>query len=299
MGPKRHRAAVAVVAANVLLGVSSLFWKALAVIPASTLLGYRILASLATLVLALLFTHGFGELRGKLTGRTVVVHVLAAFLVVVNWGTFIWASIHGHVVESGLGYLIAPLVAIAVGCVLWRERMTAIRGAALAAMALSILVLLGRSAELAHWVYLTIGVSWGGYVCLKKATVLGSFAGLFVETAVLTMCLPLLLWLTPMTLALPALSTADLLLLLSCGAVSVIPLALFAYAATGLPLSVIGYFQFVLPTTQLLVALWVYKQSVSPGTILCFAFIWGALATILVEPWWKAYQSRALPAAMK
>ncbi len=295
-GSSASRAALAGVSANVFLGASSLYWKALGAIPATTLLGYRIVASLLMLALVLAARRSFKGLAGKLTRRLVLLHAGAAALVVVNWGTFIWASIHGHVVESGLGYLVAPFVAIGVGALWFKEGMTAARLAAIAVIVLALTLLLVGSGELEHRVYLIIGGTWGGYACLKKMTSLDAFSGLFLETCALAALLPLLVLLGPFTLTLPAgLATDPLLLLALCGAVSVVPLALFSFAAARLPLSVMGFFQFVLPSTQLIVALAVYHQSVSGNTLAAFGAIWLSLAVIVIEPMWKAWrQSHAI-----
>lgn len=263
-------------------------------IPATTLLGYRILVSL--LMLALVLTarrRSFKALASKLTRRLALLHGGAAALVVINWGTFIWASIHGHVVESGLGYLVAPFVAIGVGALCFKERMSAARLAGIGVIVLALALLLRGSGELEHRVYLIIGGTWGGYACLKKMTSLDSFSGLFLETCALTALMPLLLWLGPFTLVLPdGLGVGPLVLLALCGAVSVVPLALFSFAAARLPLSVMGFFQFVLPSTQLIVALAIYRQQVSGNTLVAFGVIWLSLALIVAEPLWRARRQR-------
>ncbi len=290
------RAAMAGVTANVILGASSLYWKALGAIPATTLLGYRILVSLATIALVLAARRRLLAALTRLSLRLFLVHAAAACLVVVNWGTFIWASIHGHVVESGLGYLLAPFVAIAVGATVLGDKMSWIRASGLALILSVVAYLLWSSGELAHWVYLTIGLTWGGYACLKKWTSLDPFSGLFVETAVLAALLPVFMWSTWITLSIPH-STAlgQLALLAMCGVVSVVPLALFSFAASGLPLSVMGFFQFVLPSTQLIVALLVYRQPVSNSTLACFVVMWLSLAMIVAEPLVMSWQRRRGP----
>jgi chloramphenicol-sensitive protein RarD len=281
-------AAGAGVVANVILGASSLYWKQLAVISPATLLGYRIFLSLATLALAMLMLKRFRALAEKLTWRNVGIHAAAACLVVLNWGTFIWASIHGHVVESGLGYLIAPFIAIATAKVVIGDTLSAVRLAGLAVIAMAVAALVLRSGELNHWVYLIIGVTWGGYACTKKLTPLDPFGGLFIETFTLCVLWLPLLAVSQVSLALPGnLPATTVVLLLICGLVSVVPLWLFAYAAGRLPLSAMGFFQFVLPTTQLFVALVFYRQPLSNNTLLCFSVIWAALLVIISEPLWR------------
>lgn len=278
-------AVISGVAANVILGASSLFWKALSAIPPVTLLGYRIFLSLVTLMVVMGLLRRYREMGEKLTSRNVAIHGIAAVLVAVNWGTFIWASIQGHVIESGLGYLIAPFVAIGIGAFVLGEPMSWIRIGGLIAIAVCVVVLLHGSGELSEWVYLVIGVTWGGYACLKKFTSLDAFGGLLCETLVLGLVWLMLMLMPLMSMRLPeGLPGETLLLLASCGIVSVLPLWLFAKAAFRLPLSVMGFFQFVLPTTQLIVALAFYRQPMSLNTALCFGAIWLALMTIVAEP---------------
>lgn len=282
------------IAANLILGFSSLFWKKLAAVPPLTLLGYRIFLSLGTLVVVMALLGRLRGLRQRLTSRTLLIHGVAAVLVVINWATFIWASIHGHVVESGLGYLIAPFVAIVVGAAALGDRMSWVRKGALALIVAAVLAMVLRSGELHHGVYLVIGITWGAYACLKKLTTLDSFSGLLCETVVLSALLALAMTTSLTSLQLSATLPGSLLWVLAlCGVVSVLPLWLFSLAAARLQLSVMGFFQFVLPTTQLFVALVFYRQAVSPNTLLCFGLIWGALAILVAEPLFKRAADQA------
>ena len=100
------------------------------------------------------------SIANRVSRRLLIVHGLAAVFVVINWGTFIWASIHGHVLESGLGYLLAPFVAIAVSTLFLGDKINPTRSAALITIAVAVGYLLQSGGDLAHWVYITIGVTW-------------------------------------------------------------------------------------------------------------------------------------------
>lgn len=277
-------AAIAGITANVVLGASSLFWRALSTVSPETLLCYRILVSLATLLLAMAFLRKYGKLIAVMSARVIALHLVAALLVAVNWGTFIWASINGHVVESGIGYLIAPIVAIGVGVLVLKDRLSRIRQFAISVIVGGVLLLLFRSGELNALIYLVIGLTWGGYAYIKKMTPLDAFSGLFTETAILSIILCTALPLSSLSLNIPPPLSIDTIALLSiCGFVSVVPLWLFSYAAGALPLSAMGFFQFVLPTTQLAVAIMFYRQPMSSNTLICFSLIWAALFLIVCE----------------
>lgn len=282
----RHMAAAcAGIAANVLLGLSALFWKTLGALPPLTLLAARIVASLAALLLIMGMLGRLRALAQRVSRRDAAIHVTAAVLVACNWLTFIRASIQGHVVESGLGYLLAPFVAIAAGRLAFGETMSRARLAALLLIAGCVLLLAWRSQELQHQVYLIIGITWGAYACLKKIATLDAFGGLLCETLALALLLPALAWGGALRLAWPPpLPGATWALLAASGLVSVLPLWLFSLAAARLPITVMGFFQFVLPITQLLVAVLVYRQTLSANSALCFGLICAALLLMLCEP---------------
>ena len=283
------KAALAGVIANVILGASSLYWKALGDISPQALLCYRILISLVSIAIVLSFKENLRSIIIRVSLRLLMVHAFAAFFVVINWGTFIWASINGHVLESGLGYLLAPFVAISVGAFALGEKISLTRLLALITIAIAVSYLFTTSRDLSHWVYITIGITWGGYACLKKLTTLDSFSGLLVETSVLAVFIPLMVLTLPISLSLPnTVSSSEIVLLGLSGLVSVIPLALFAFAASRLALSIMGFFQFVLPLTQLFVALAIYRQPVSHNTLLCFSVIALGLVLIVAEQFMQA-----------
>jgi len=275
----------AVLTSNFLLGASSLYWKVFAAIPAMALLGLRVLMSLLCVTLVLALRQELSPLLKSLTARDVLLHGAAALLVAVNWGTFIWASIHGHVLESGLGYLLAPMLVISLGLLFYRERLSLLRGLSLASVLGSLLYLLLIADDLNYLVFMLIGTTWGGYAYLKKLTRLPPWSGLFVESLVLSLLLvPLVLWLDTPAQELAALEAGMQALLLLCGVVSLLPLALFSFATRRLPLSVLGLMQFVLPLTQFCVALGFYGQSPSPGTLLAFSVIALAILLVVFEP---------------
>lgn len=275
----------AALASNCLLGLSSLYWKALAALPALALLGCRVLMSLLCVTLLLAARKELVPLLCVLKRRDIALHGAAAVLVAGNWGTFIWASIHGHVLESGLGYLIAPVLGISLGLLLYQERLSVPRGLSLTMVIGSVVYLLFEKGGLDSRVFLVIGVTWGAYTWLKKLARLPPWSGLFLESLVLgVLLMPLILWVSTPVAGIAALGSADTALLLLCGAVSLLPLALFSFAARRLPLSVMGLMQFVLPLTQFFVALMFYGQIPSHGAMLAFALIALAMLLVILEP---------------
>ena len=109
-------------------------------------------------------------------------HSIAAILVSINWGTFIWSSIHGSVLESGLGYLITPVIVMLIGAVVFGETIYRENIIAVLFISVALMLLMFSKGNLEHWVYWIIGLTWGGYTILKKATPLTAVDGLLFET---------------------------------------------------------------------------------------------------------------------
>lgn len=269
-------------AANILLGVSSLYWRELNELTPQVLVAYRVLLSLLALAVIIGFGQGFRHLV-KLNIRTLGLHCTASFLVAVNWGAFIWASLHGHVLESGFGYLLAPFLSITMGVFFYREKLKPAQTVSMLTIMAAALLLALTSSELNHWIYVLIAVTWGSYTCIKKATPLNAVEGLFVETLFLTLAIVLAVALLGWSLAWPdPMSTQAQWLIPLAGVISVVPLIMFAYAIGRIPLSQAALFQFVLPITQLVIAVYVYKQPISINALLLYSFTVGVLIVLII-----------------
>ena len=273
--------------ANAILGASSIYWALFQGVSPVALVGWRVVFSLVLLLFVLVWLGKFSAFIRRIGARDIGLHALAAVLVAVNWGTFIWASLTGAVLESGFGYLVAPVFAMALGGVLFGEKLSRAQLFALLVIAAVIALLIGASGRLEHWIYFTIAATWGGYTLLKKRAALSSLEGLFVETAVLSVVLLVGLALPFAGGHAPGVGhlSAHPLLALS-GVVSVVPLVMFAIAARRLSAYTMGLLQFVLPTAQLVVSFWYFGQIATPLTYACFFVIWAVLFAVSVRGRW-------------
>ncbi|MEI9890357.1 MAG: EamA family transporter RarD [Caulobacteraceae bacterium] len=209
--------------------------------------------------------------------RTLLWLTGSAILVSVNWAIFVFASTTGHKLDASLGYYINPLLNMAAGAALFRER---ISKAGLLAIALACIGVTLQAFAVGHppWVALSLAVTFWAYGVIKKQVKASAPVGLFVECLMLApIGLGYLIWLNGQ--GTPALGANPIatLLILATGPATVIPLALFAFAMRRLPLSAMGFLQFVMPTIAFVIAM-ATGEAFTPLTALAFAFIWAGVA---------------------
>lgn len=268
--------------ANFILGASSIYWHLFQSISPVVLVTFRVVISLVFLAVIVIAISGARRLIAALDRKLIVLHIVAACVVSINWGTFIWASLNDAVLESGLGYLVAPLITMSIGVVFLREDASLEKCIGIGIICVALVFLVLQSGQVVHWVYWTIGLTWGAYTLLKKQTTLNSVDGLFIETIALSVAILLASQfsnLKPLVLQWDALAAYPVLYL--SGIVSVTPLLMFSYAARRLDTYSMGGLQFVLPTTQLLVSLTYFGERHSATTYICFGVIWIVMVLVI------------------
>jgi chloramphenicol-sensitive protein RarD len=218
-----------------------------------------------------------GALRHR--PRTLAGVALAAALIAVNWGVYIYGVNSGHVVETSLGYFINPLVSVLFGLLIFAERLRAAQWAALGVGAVAVAVLTVDYGRL-PWIALVLAFSFGSYGLVKKRLGLPPADGLFVESGVLAVpALGYLVWLGGQgRLSFGHVSALHTVLLLSAGVLTAIPLLLFAGAANRIPLTTLGILQYATPTLQLLCGVFLYHEPMPAARLAGFALVWLALA---------------------
>lgn len=259
-------------------GVLPIYWKALQSVSAAAILSHRMLWSLVVITLVLAVRRHWGWLR-QVDGRAFVTFLAIGVLLIVNWYTYVWAVNAGFIVETSLGYFINPLVNVLLGGIFLGERLRPVQKVAIA-IAFSGVAYLTISYGALPWIALTLAFSFGFYGLLKKTAGLNALEGLSLEMAILSV--PALGWLLfsgdP---ASPSLLTAPLsitLLLLGTGLVTAIPLLAFAAAARRLTLTTLGLMQYLAPSMQFFIGVFLYGEAFTPARAVGFACIWTALA---------------------
>lgn len=261
-------------------GAMPVYWKALEAVSSFEILGHRVIWS-ALFTFILMFGHRNRMIfMDMLKERKKDIFWLACggFLISFNWGLYIWAVNHGRILETSLGYFINPLVSMFFGMMFFREKLNKIQMIAL------YLAVLGVSVELVSvgsipLVSIGLALSFGSYGVLKKAVRSKPDIALFIETLTVTpIALTFLVFLQKEGTASFPYDGLTNILLAGTGILTSIPLILFAYGVARVPLTTIGFVQYVSPTLSFILGVYVYSEPIRMSRITTFIFIWAALA---------------------
>lgn len=267
--------------AYTLWGILPLYWKTLASIDPSLVLAHRIVWALVAVAVVLFVSRGFKEIKSIFANpRRLALQAIAAMLIAGNWWLYIWAVNNGHVIDSAMGYYINPLVSVILGIIFLKERLRLPQVFAFSLAAAGVLYMaidLGRP----PWVALGLALSFGFYGLIKKKSQLSSFGSLQIETL---MSLPLAGFLfaqawanNPDSLGASMANPSLTILVLLSGPITIIPLWLFGSAAKLIPLSRIGFIQYLSPSLNLLIGVVVFHETFSNTQVIAFTAIWTAL----------------------
>jgi len=297
--PSRERTGLLLgLGAYVIWGVLPLYFKALAHVPPTEIVAHRILWSLALLaVMATFWRRWRGIVAAFSAGRIVVTLIVTSLLIAINWLTYIYAVVSGHVLEGSLGYYLNPLVNVLLGVVLLKEKLSRARVAATLLAAAGVAVL-AAGAGSGLWISLTLAASFGLYGFLRKVAPVDALEGLSIETAILApVALGWILWLHQGGAgSFGGFGWRTDVLLAFGGAVTAIPLLLFTGAARRLPYSTLGFLQYIAPSLQFLLAVLMFGEALTTAHMICFGAIWAALVIFTLDGW-RASRARAVQPA--
>ena len=272
------------VSAYILWGLFPLYWPLLEPAGALEIVGHRAVWSLVFCVIALSITKAIKPALATMRRPKVFIKLVAATgLISVNWVVYIWATNNGHVVEASLGYYINPIIMIAIGIILLKEKMRKLQWTSVSIAALGVLVLTFDYGRL-PWVALALALSWGTYGFIKKQLGLGALEGLGIETAIAApFYLAYLSWIGVEGSGHFGSGIGLTLLLIGSGVVTAIPLLLFNGAGNRLPYTVIGLLQFITPTLQFSIGVWVRHEDMPTARWAGFLIIWLALVVLATD----------------
>jgi chloramphenicol-sensitive protein RarD len=249
------------------------------------ILAHRIVWSALVMAVLVVVLRRRAALRGLLRDRrTTLLLVLAAATITSNWGTYIYGVNSERVVETSLGYFINPLVTVLMGVVILGERLRGVQWAALGIGFVAVAVLTwdyGRP----PWIALVLAFSFGTYGLAKKTAGVGAIESLAFETAVIApFALAFLAWLgTTGDAHFTSEGVGHVLLLMSAGVVTAIPLLLFGGAATRITMTSLGLLQYLAPVLQFALGITLLGEQMPPGRWIGFALVWLALSVFTWE----------------
>lgn len=268
-------------------GLFPLYFMALMPANPFEVVSFRVIFSLVFSALLVTITRGWSRLWSAMRNRrTMLLLGAAGILIFINWEIFIFAVYENKVIETSLGYFINPLITVALGVSVYRERLRLMQWIAVGLGLLAVVVLTIAYGQL-PWVALTLAVSFGLYGFVKKrvGSSVGAVAGLAIETV----------WVMPIAViqmivvgifgGLSAFSLGPMhaTLMICSGALTAIPLMLFASGAKRIPLTWIGLMQYSTPISGFLLGIFVFHEAMSPSRWVGFSIIWAALVFLTVD----------------
>lgn len=277
--------------AFMLWGIFPLYLKLLKSVPSLEILSHRVVWSAIFLGLILASRRQWDWIQNiRARPRIALAFVTSAVMLGANWVIYIWAVNADRIIDASLGYFIAPLFNVLFG-VLLGERLQPIQWAAITIAGCGVAWLTLSTGQL-PWIGLVLAITFSLYGLIRKTASLGALEGLSVETLVMLPLAALFLLLpnSGSSHAFASGSGSLTLMLMAAGPVTAIPLLLFAFGARRIPLSAIGLLQYIGPSIQLMLGVWLYHEPFGSHRQIGFALIWTALALYSLEALWRAWR---------
>lgn len=273
----------AALGAYTLWGLLPIYWKLLQDVPAFLILCHRILWSFAFLFLLLKASNRLRPFP-KLSPRAWLLYGLTSLIIGLNWFLYIWSVSAGFIVETSLGYFINPLFSVLLGLLFLGERLRKVQWLALS-FALGGVIYMTLVCGRLPWVALTLAFTFSLYGLAKKKAPLASTPGLALETAfLLPFAFGMIVWNEAHgTGTLLDTQTPTLFLLMGAGVVTSLPLLLFAKAAHRIPLFMIGFLQYISPSIQFLLGVFVYHETFGKDQLVGFSLVWASVLIFCLE----------------
>ncbi len=282
------------IGAYVLWGFFPIYWKFLHDVPALQVIGHRIGWSFILLALYILLTGQWDAFRSAaFNWRTIGIYSIAGVLLTFNWLIYVWGVNEGFIVETSLGYFINPLLSVSLGVLFLRERLRTMQWVPVGLAAIGVGYLTFVYGRL-PWIALSLAFTFGFYGFVKKLSPLGSLHGLTLETGIVFPVALIYLAIVGINGSGAFLHDGTFVdvLLIGAGLVTTVPLLMFASAAKQIPLTVVGLLQYIAPTLQFLIGVFVYKEPFDLAHFIGFAIVWVALVIFAVE----SYLANRVPA---
>lgn len=272
--------------AYVVWGLLPIYWKLVEDVPAGEILAHRIVWSFVFMIVVVLSMRkwqGLGtEWKRIIKDKKKLISItLASVVISLNWLVYIWAVNSEHMLQASLGYYINPLVSILLAIIVLKEKLTKSQTVSVILAGVGVLYLT-VSYGVFPWVSLFLAVSFALYGLFKKMVDIPAMYGLTIETLIITPIALIYLFLIPEnSFSVQDITSMKNLLLIGAGAMTAIPLLLFASGAKRIPLAMVGILQYIAPTLMLLIGVFIYHETFTREHLIAFSFIWLALVIYL------------------
>ena len=273
------RGTISAITAFFLWGIFPIYWKALQHVSSTQILAHRVVWSLVFVLVLLSIQRRWNEAKSVISFYpNVCIFLVTSFLLGGNWLIYIWAVNSNQIVEASLGYFINPLVNVCLGMVFLRERLYRSQFISVLLAFVGVLFLTLQYGRL-PWIAFTLALTFGTYGLLRKTAKAGSIVGLLFDTGFLAPIF--LLYLVFLAAhgsgAFVSTNLKTDVLLIGAGVVTAVPLLLFAYGARRIQYSTVGFLQYIAPTGQLLVGVFLYREQFTRAHAIAFGLVWVAL----------------------
>ena len=272
-------------AAFVLWGLLTIYWKQLSGLDAVELIAWRMFTAAIVMAAVTTVRGTWPAIIAAFRSRATVVRlILAALLLTANWGSYVWAVINDRVIETALGYFIAPLGTMAIGVLVLGELATRAQKIAFGCVAVAV-VILTMGAGHPPWISLVLAATWSSYALSKRNMPLGAIDSLTGETFVLVLpaAMALIVLAGRSSSAVNTASGTDWVLLLGTGLITAIPLMLFASAAKSIPFMLLGPLNLIVPVINFGLGWVMYNEPMPLNRLIGFAFVWLALLVVMTD----------------
>ena len=266
-------------------GALTLYWKELHGFDPFELIGWRIASSVLVLVVVMLATGRLVPLLHSLRSPQLFLRIaLASVLLTINWATYVWAVVNDHVIETALGYFIAPILTIVVGVFVLHEKLRTIQRVAVS-FAIGGIVVLTIAYGRVPWIALIIATSWTFYAYLKKKVPLQPLESLTAEVIVLAIPAFIYLYTTWSNVdsVRNTATSMEWVFVAFTGVITAVPLLMFASASQRTPLTILGPMQYIVPTMNFLIGWLMFDELLTSSKVAGFSLIWVCLALVLTD----------------
>jgi len=287
------------IGAYLLWGFLTIYWKQLGAFDAVELIAFRMLCAGVVMAVIVTIRGTWPAIVAALRDRATVLRLAAAsMLLTANWGSYVWAVTNDRVIETALGYFIAPLATMAIGVWVLEEEPTPAQRVAFVCAAIAV-VILTVSYGRPPWIALLIAGTWSLYGLSKRRVPLGAVDSLAGETFVLVVpaAVAVAWFSTTSTSVAQTAAAGELVLVLGTGLITAVPLMLFAAAAKSVPFTLLGPLNLLVPVINFGLGWWWYDEPMPLDRFVGFAFVWVALAAVLGDQIVRARARRPVAAS--